>query len=56
MNELNTLAGDELIIFVTRSLRRPGQLVSGAIVQPAKFSNHHVGHGIDFNLIYGNEW
>ncbi|NNE76036.1 MAG: peptidoglycan-binding protein, partial [Pricia sp.] len=31
--------------------------VNGAIVAPATYSNHLAGHGIDINVIYGNnEW
>jgi len=41
-------------IFVTSSLREPGKPVANAIVKPAQFSNHHVGHAIDMNLLDGD--
>jgi len=46
----------DVIVFVTSALRRPNQSVSGAVVEPATMSNHHVGHAIDFNLIYEGQW
>jgi hypothetical protein len=45
-----------LTVWVTSSLREPYKPVPGAIVEPAKFSNHHIGHGIDMNLILGQQW
>lgn len=42
---------NNLQIWVTSSLREPYKPVSDAIVDPARFSNHHIGHGIDINLI-----
>ena len=39
-----------LFVFVTSSTRDPGTDVRGAIVTPAKRSNHLVGHAIDMNL------
>ena len=39
-----------LLVHVTSSVRDPGGNVSGAIVSPAKRSNHLVGHAIDMNL------
>jgi hypothetical protein len=41
-------------IFVTSSLREPLKPVANAIVKPAQYSNHHVGHGIDMNLVDGD--
>ena len=41
-----------LIIHVTSSLRRPSQLITEAIVEAAKLSNHYAGHAIDFNLAH----
>lgn len=41
-------------IFVNSSLREPGKPVPGAIVDPARFSNHHVGHAIDMNVLVGD--
>lgn len=39
-------------VYVTSSFRTT-TIVAGAIVRPATYSNHLVGHGIDMNLIYG---
>ncbi len=39
-----------LQVFVTSSTREPDRSVQGAIVPPAKKSNHFVGHAIDMNL------
>lgn len=44
-----------LKIFVTSSLRSDTN-VKGAIVTPAKMSNHMVGHAIDCNIMEGKEW
>ena len=46
----------KLTVWVTSSLREPYKPVSGAIVEPAQFSNHHVGHGIDMNLVLDGKW
>jgi hypothetical protein len=49
---IESLAGQlGLTVFVTSSLREPYKPVAGAIVTPAQFSNHHVGHALDVNLI-----
>ena len=40
-------------VYVTSSFRTSTN-VNGAIVKPAKFSNHMAGHGIDMNVIYSN--
>lgn len=45
-----------IVVWITSSLREPYKPVPGAIVAPAQFSNHHVGHGIDMNLILGGRW
>lgn len=37
-------------IYVTSSFRQPSEPLSGAIVEPARMSNHLVGHAIDMNL------
>ena len=44
-----------IIVWVTSSLRH-STLVPGAIVPPAKMSNHLVGCGIDANLQIGSVW
>jgi len=41
-------------VFVTSSLREPKKPVANAIVVPAEYSNHHVGHAIDMNLLVGD--
>jgi hypothetical protein len=42
---------NQIRIFITSSLREPNKPVANAIVSPAQFSNHHVGHGIDMNIL-----
>jgi len=54
IQELATAA--KIVVWITSSLREPYKPVPGAIVAPAQFSNHHVGHGIDMNLVLGNRW
>lgn len=49
VSQLAATKGVEL--FVTSSLRPPKTPVSGAIVAPARFSNHHAGHAIDMNVL-----
>ncbi|MCP4866380.1 SH3 domain-containing protein [Alteromonas alba] len=46
----------DLSMWVTSSLREPGQPVSEAVVNPASLSNHLVGHAIDMNLFTPSEW
>jgi hypothetical protein len=54
---IEELANDlGLIVWITSSLREPYKPVAGAIVTPAKFSNHHIGHGIDMNLVMNDRW
>ena len=43
-------------VYVTSSFRKSGQDVSGAIVKPAKRSNHFVGHAIDMNVVDRKGW
>ena len=47
-----------LIVWVTNSCRLGEVVLKGAIVTPAKSSNHKVGHAIDMNLqdIKTGEW
>jgi len=40
-------------VIVISSLREPARPVDGAVVTPATYSNHFVGHAIDFNLLDG---
>jgi len=37
-------------LHVNSSFRRQGQAVAGAVVPPARASNHHVGHAVDANV------
>jgi Bacterial SH3 domain/D-alanyl-D-alanine carboxypeptidase len=48
VNDLAAACGVE--IHVTSSFREPDRSPSGAIVPPAKRSNHFVGHAIDMNV------
>jgi len=45
-----------LRIWVTSSIRRLDNKIEGAIVPPATFSCHHIGHAIDMNIMYGNHF
>ncbi len=44
----------DILIHVTSSFR-PDANVKGAVVKPARRSNHMVGHAFDFNLRYGTD-
>ena len=44
-------AEQRIKVHVTSSFRRRDAVVSGAIVPPAKRSNHLVGHAIDMNVV-----
>lgn len=46
----------DLCMWITSSLRESNAPVSNAIVDPAKLSNHLVGHAIDMNLYRGDDW
>src|SRR6185503_15529398 len=48
MNEI--AVKQNMIVVITSSLRKDTNVV-GAIVEPAKMSNHLVGHAIDCNVI-----
>lgn len=51
LDRLNDLAAACAVeIHVTSSFREPDRAPSGAIVPPAKRSNHFVGHAIDMNV------
>ena len=45
-----------LQVYVTSSFRKFGQPIEGAIVEPARRSNHYVGHAIDMNLSAPGYW
>jgi hypothetical protein len=45
-------AARNMEILVTSSLREPYKPVSGTVVAPAQFSNHHVGHAFDMNILF----
>lgn len=56
LNQMNFIALDlSIVVWVTSSLRHSTS-VPGAIVTPAKMSNHLVGHAIDCNLQRGTVW
>lgn len=43
-------------IIVTSAFRKDdGGVISGAIVEPSKRSNHFIGHAIDMNVIDGKK-
>jgi len=44
-----------ITLWITSSLREPYAPVTNTIVSPAKFSNHHVGHGFDMNVIFDGQ-
>jgi hypothetical protein len=51
LDTLNDLARARAVrIHVTSSLRQPGQVLANTVVEPARSSNHLVGHAIDMNL------
>src|SRR5207249_2942470 len=53
-DQINTYAADHNVrVVVTQSLRTNRSYVPGAIVPPARRSNHLVGHAFDFNIAYG---
>lgn len=55
LNKINELAEKaDVFILVTSSFRTSSN-VAGAIVKPAKRSNHMAGHAIDMNLLYDNK-
>ena len=57
MNRLNSYAKqNHLTLFVTSSFRKANQKVNGAIVPPAKRSNHLAGHAIDMNIQSRGKW
>jgi hypothetical protein len=57
MNQLNYYAKqNHLTLFVTSSFRKANQKVNGAIVPPAKRSNHLAGHAIDMNIESNGKW
>jgi hypothetical protein len=52
LNELGRIAQDAGVrIRVTHSFRAEGTALTGAIVPPARRSNHLVGHAIDMNVV-----
>lgn len=51
LDVLNTIAERRAVqIYVTSSFRKPDALLEDAVVEPARASNHLVGHAIDMNL------
>jgi hypothetical protein len=56
LEKINDFAATNgLKIFVTSSARPWGVPVGGAIVPPAKMSNHLIGHAIDMNIQIGGK-
>ena len=56
LDKMNFIAVDlSIVVWVTSSLRHSTN-VPGAIVTPAKMSNHLTGFGIDCNLQRGSVW
>lgn len=53
---MNSKAKDLGIQIYVTSSDRNNTNVKGAIVTPAKMSNHLVGHAIDCNLVEKNKW
>jgi hypothetical protein len=43
-------------LWITSSFREPYRQINGAIVPPARRSNHHVGHAIDMNIVADDEF
>lgn len=57
LNKINTIAkNNNLTVVVTHSFRKANKKLTGAIVKPAKYSNHLTGHAIDMNIVYKNKW
>jgi len=57
MNTINNYAKESNItLYVTSSFRKVNQKVKGAIVTPARRSNHLAGHAIDMNISYKGKW
>lgn len=55
LHRINQYAQESHVkVYVTSSFRQTGH-VNGAIVEPATFSNHLIGHAIDMNLVHGPE-
>jgi LysM repeat protein len=54
LNRINDYAGNRNVqLYITDSFREAGRTVSGAIVTPARYSNHLAGHAIDMNARHG---
>ncbi|MEM7086659.1 MAG: hypothetical protein AAF489_10785 [Bacteroidota bacterium] len=54
LKKINEYAKQANVLLSINSSFRTTTNVQGAIVTPAKKSNHLAGHAIDFNVIYGN--
>ncbi len=50
MDHINDVCKKHHFMFIVTSSKRDSTLVKGAIVPPAKMSNHLVGHAVDGNL------
>ncbi len=57
MKRINNYAKENnLKLYVTSSFRKANQEINGAIVPPARMSNHLAGHAIDMNIEYKGKW
>jgi peptidoglycan hydrolase-like protein with peptidoglycan-binding domain len=56
LKRINKYAKDSKILIHVTSSYRIDANVSGAIVTPSKMSNHMVGHAIDMNVRYGDDY
>lgn len=54
LEKINGYAAQANVYIYIISSFRTTTNVQGAIVKPATYSNHLAGHGIDMNIIYGN--
>jgi hypothetical protein len=48
-------ASSNVSVYITNSFRQAGHTLEGAIVPPARMSNHLAGHAIDMNVQYTDE-
>jgi hypothetical protein len=46
----NYAKNNNLVLTINQSYRFNGKTISRSVVKPAKFSNHHAGFAIDFNV------
>lgn len=57
LKEMNKIAkAKDITIVVNQVFRELGVAVTGAVVSPAKKSQHLIGHAIDCNIVDGSNW